>query len=138
MYFYIGRSVALQRRQKMAQPSKAPIFVFQITLCFSQTRSEGRFTGFLICSIIEPQFRNILINFSLINFQLYPETPDQMELIMYQATKAGFSGGVVVDYPNSTKAKKYYLCLFAGVQATNDQMPTGNHFSANIRRKYLK
>jgi len=57
--------------------------------------------------------------------QLYPETPDQMELIMYQATKAGFSGGVVVDYPNSSKAKKYYLCLFAGVQATNDQMPTG-------------
>ena len=61
-----------------------------------------------------------------------------MELIMYQATKAGFSGGVVVDYPNSTKAKKYYLCLFAGVQATNDQMPTGNDFSANIGPKYFK
>ena len=25
-----------------------------------------------------------------------------------------FSGGLVVDYPNSKKAKKYYLCLFAG------------------------
>ena len=23
--------------------------------------------------------------------------------------------GLVVDYPNSTKAKKYYLCLFAGI-----------------------
>ena len=54
---------------------------------------------------------------------------------MYQATKAGFSGGVVVDYPNSTKAKKYYLCLFAGVQATNDQMPTGNFFSTKICTK---
>ena len=62
MYFDIGRSVALQRRQKMAQPSEAPIFVFQITLCFSQTRSEGRFTGYLICSIIESQFRYILRN----------------------------------------------------------------------------
>lgn len=26
-------------------------------------------------------------------------------------TRAGFTGGLVVDYPNSTKAKKYYLCL---------------------------
>lgn len=25
--------------------------------------------------------------------------------------KAGFSGGIVVDYPNSTKAKKYFLVL---------------------------
>jgi len=54
--------------------------------------------------------------------QLYPETPDQMELIMKQATQAGFSGGLVVDYPHSSKAKKCYLCLFAGVQA-NHEMP---------------
>ena len=27
----------------------------------------------------------------------------------------GFAGGVLVDYPNSTKAKKYYLVLLAGV-----------------------
>ena len=57
--------------------------------------------------------------------QLYPETPDQMELIMYQATRAGFTGSVVVDYPNSPKAKKYYLCLFAGVSADQTQMPLG-------------
>jgi 18S rRNA (guanine1575-N7)-methyltransferase len=29
--------------------------------------------------------------------------------------KVGFAGGLVVDFPNSTKAKKYYLCLFAGM-----------------------
>ena len=28
--------------------------------------------------------------------------------------KSGFSGGLVVDYPNSTRAKKIYLCLVAG------------------------
>ena len=39
-------------------------------------------------------------------FQLYPETPDQLELLTQQAMKAGFTGGVIVDYPNSTKAKK--------------------------------
>ncbi|KAM9452683.1 18S rRNA (guanine-N(7))-methyltransferase [Salvelinus alpinus] len=47
-------------------------------------------------------------------FQLYPENSEQLELITSQAMKAGFSGGMVVDYPNSTKAKKFFLCLFAG------------------------
>uniref|UniRef100_A0A8C2ZX92 BUD23 rRNA methyltransferase and ribosome maturation factor n=1 Tax=Cyclopterus lumpus TaxID=8103 RepID=A0A8C2ZX92_CYCLU len=48
-------------------------------------------------------------------FQLYPENSEQLELITTQAMRAGFGGGMVVDYPNSTKAKKFFLCLFAGV-----------------------
>uniref|UniRef100_A0A3P9LQN8 18S rRNA (guanine-N(7))-methyltransferase n=1 Tax=Oryzias latipes TaxID=8090 RepID=A0A3P9LQN8_ORYLA len=48
-------------------------------------------------------------------FQLYPENSEQLELITTQAMKAGFSGGMVVDYPNSSKAKKFFLCLFAGM-----------------------
>ncbi|XP_014277008.1 probable 18S rRNA (guanine-N(7))-methyltransferase [Halyomorpha halys] len=47
-------------------------------------------------------------------FQFYPENPDQIELVTTQATKAGFFGGLVVDYPNSTKAKKYFLVLMVG------------------------
>lgn len=50
-------------------------------------------------------------------FQFYPETPQAMELITSSAMRCGFSGGLVVDYPNSTKAKKIYLCLFAGEPA---------------------
>ena len=34
------------------------------------------------------------------------------------AMRCGFSGGLVVDYPNSTKAKKYYLVLSAGTPGT--------------------
>lgn len=30
--------------------------------------------------------------------------------------KSGFSGGLIIDYPNSAKAKKYYLVLEAGVR----------------------
>jgi 18S rRNA (guanine1575-N7)-methyltransferase len=30
------------------------------------------------------------------------------------ARKAGFGGGVVVDYPNSKKARKVFLCLMVG------------------------
>ena len=47
-------------------------------------------------------------------FQFYPENNEQMELVTAQAMKAGFYGGVVVDYPNSTKAKKFFLVLMTG------------------------
>ncbi|XP_062448157.1 probable 18S rRNA (guanine-N(7))-methyltransferase isoform X1 [Rhea pennata] len=50
--------------------------------------------------------------------QLYPENSEQMELITAQAMKAGFTGGMVVDYPNSAKAKKFFLCLFVGASST--------------------
>lgn len=33
---------------------------------------------------------------------------------MAEAKRAGFGGGIVVDYPESKKARKYYLCLVAG------------------------
>ncbi|GAA5945948.1 hypothetical protein JCM1841_003420 [Sporobolomyces salmonicolor] len=47
-------------------------------------------------------------------FQFYPESDEQVKFIMSQATKAGFGGGLCVDYPNSSKKKKFYLILFAG------------------------
>lgn len=46
--------------------------------------------------------------------QFYPENVAQMELLTSYAMKAGFSGGLLVDYPNSAKAKKYFLWLTAG------------------------
>jgi 18S rRNA (guanine1575-N7)-methyltransferase len=56
-------------------------------------------------------------------FQLYPENSEQLELITQQAMRAGFTGGLVVDFPNSTKAKKMFLCLFAG--GAPQQLPQG-------------
>lgn len=47
-------------------------------------------------------------------FQFYPENESQIDLVTKQAMKAGFTGGVVVDYPNSSKAKKFFLVLFTG------------------------
>ena len=43
--------------------------------------------------------------------QFYPETAEQAILTSECAAKVGFAGGIVVDYPNSTKAKKHYLVL---------------------------
>ena len=42
-------------------------------------------------------------------FQFYPENPEQVELLTSAALRAGFTGGLLVDYPNSAKAKK---CAF--------------------------
>ena len=56
-------------------------------------------------------------------FQFYPENPDQIELITSCAMRVGFTGGLVVDFPNSSKAKKYFLCLFAGI-SSSDPPPT--------------
>lgn len=47
-------------------------------------------------------------------FQFYPENVHQTDLVVAQARKAGFFGGLLVDFPDSTKAKKYFLVLMTG------------------------
>ncbi|KAL0250533.1 hypothetical protein I308_102711 [Cryptococcus tetragattii IND107] len=49
-------------------------------------------------------------------FQFYPSSDDQVTMITTAAQRAGFGGGLVVDYPNSRKARKMYLCLMVGQQ----------------------
>lgn len=63
-------------------------------------------------------------------FQFYPSSDDQIQLITSIALKAGFGGGVVVDYPNSNKARKVFLCLFvggggSGTQQQQQKLPEG-------------
>lgn len=75
-------------------------------------------------------------------FQFYPENSDQIELVTTQATKAGFYGGVVVDYPNSTKAKKFFLVLMTGgVTALPKGLGTeedSNQVNYNLKREKMK
>lgn len=54
--------------------------------------------------------------------QFYPENAQQMEMISTAAMRCGFTGGLLVDFPHSTKAKKYFLVLFTGA-ASNFEMP---------------
>ena len=51
--------------------------------------------------------------------QFYPETEGQSAMLMAEAKKAGFGGGIVVDFPESKKSRKYYLCLVAGSTSTS-------------------
>mmetsp|Transcript_69448 Transcript_69448/g.224620 ORF Transcript_69448/g.224620 Transcript_69448/m.224620 type:complete len:277 (-) Transcript_69448:137-967(-) len=46
--------------------------------------------------------------------QFYPETAGQVEMITAAALRCGFGGGLVVDFPHSTKAKKHFLVIYAG------------------------
>lgn len=48
--------------------------------------------------------------------QFYPQDSEQLQLITASAMRAGFGGGLLVDFPNSTKAKKYFLVLLAGIE----------------------
>ncbi|KAF5358367.1 hypothetical protein D9756_001423 [Leucocoprinus leucothites] len=58
-------------------------------------------------------------------FQFYPSSDDQIQLITSIAQKAGFGGGIVVDFPNSKKAKKVFLCLFVGGGGGQQEIPKG-------------
>ncbi|XP_014607079.1 PREDICTED: probable 18S rRNA (guanine-N(7))-methyltransferase [Polistes canadensis] len=75
-------------------------------------------------------------------FQFYPENNKQIELVMLQATKAGFFGGMVVDFPNSTKAKKFFLVLMTGGPAALPQALGTDEENLNIaytsKREYIK
>ena len=46
--------------------------------------------------------------------QFYPENNQQLDMITTTASRCGFGGGLVVDFPHSSRAKKYYLVLPAG------------------------
>ncbi|GAV76019.1 Methyltransf_11 domain-containing protein/WBS_methylT domain-containing protein [Cephalotus follicularis] len=58
-------------------------------------------------------------------FQVYPENMAQHELILSFAMRAGFAGGVVVDYPHSTKKRKEYLVLTCGPPSLSTVVPKG-------------
>jgi 18S rRNA (guanine1575-N7)-methyltransferase len=64
-------------------------------------------------------------NPSRVVMQFYPSSDDQIQLITSIAQRAGFGGGVVVDYPNSKKAKKLFLCLLVGGGGGQQQVPQG-------------
>uniref|UniRef100_A0A1Y1LD78 18S rRNA (guanine-N(7))-methyltransferase n=1 Tax=Photinus pyralis TaxID=7054 RepID=A0A1Y1LD78_PHOPY len=76
-------------------------------------------------------------------FQFYPENADQMELVTTQAMKAGFYGGMVVDYPNSAKAKKIFLVLMTGGNVPlptalgADESSQGKRMELNSQNSFL-
>lgn len=94
----------------------------------------GTFDGCISISVLQwlchstkkgevPQRRLLALFQSLYNalrrgakavFQFYPSDPHQVHMITHAAMKCGFNGGVVLDFPNSARAKKYYLVLQAG------------------------
>ena len=91
-----------------------PVYMFSCVIIESR-RLTAFFMSLYNCLRSGARFAfTILFFLSRAVIQLYPETPEQMELISKTATKCGFSGGLVVDFPNSAKAKKMYLVLKAG------------------------
>lgn len=71
-------------------------------------------------------------------FQFYPNSDDQVQLITQCAQRAGFGGGIVVDYPNSRKARKMYLCLMVGQQEIPKGIDGDVEVDDGARRKSIQ
>ncbi|BEI85104.1 hypothetical protein CcaverHIS002_0505050 [Cutaneotrichosporon cavernicola] len=71
-------------------------------------------------------------------FQFYPNSDDQVQLITQCAQRAGFGGGIVVDYPNSRKARKMYLCLMVGQQEIPKGLDGDMEVDDGARRKSIQ
>lgn len=55
--------------------------------------------------------------------QFYPSNTAQTAMISTIATRCGFGGGVIVDFPHSTRARKHYLVIYAGLATAGYQPP---------------
>ncbi|KAG8345729.1 putative Methyltransferase involved in Williams Beuren syndrome [Trypanosoma vivax] len=66
---------------------------------------------------------NVLRRGAKAALQFYPANVEQVHMITRAAMLCGFSGGVVVDFPHSTKAKKHYLVVQAGQLAGGFVLP---------------
>ena len=85
-------------------------------LCNSDKKEHvpwKRLTTFFEClyKSLKQGGKAVRYNLSPQILQFYPDGQEQLELISNAALKSGFSGGVVIDFPNSALAKKYYLVL---------------------------
>lgn len=69
--------------------------------------------------ILFTSLRRVLKRGARAVFQFYPESADQVEMITSCAMRCGFGGGIVVDFPHSTRAKKTYLVIHTGFQGTS-------------------
>merc|ERR1712166_1103322 len=100
-------------------------------LCYSNSSAQipkRRLIRFFssLYSILKKSARAVL--------QFYPETAEQAVLISECATAVGFGGGIVVDYPNSAKAKKHYLVLSCD-RTTARQLPSSMTGDEQVRSK---
>lgn len=102
-------------------------------LCYSNSKNQNpkkRLTRFFssLYTVLRRGGRAVL--------QFYPETAEQAILISECAAKVGFAGGIVVDYPNSAKAKKHYLVLsFDRTAKTPQALTDGSLHQVRVDRE---
>ncbi|KAH8877593.1 hypothetical protein KSF78_0005265 [Schistosoma japonicum] len=70
--------------------------------------------------------------------QFYPESVVQADLLQNEALRAGFTGGLIIDFPNSTRAKKYFLVLDVCMTRHIPQPLTENIGTSNYDRSRLE
>jgi len=96
-------------------------------LCYANAQSEGN-PRLRLHRFFQSLYRCLRRGARAV-LQFYPQDADQLQLITAAAMRAGFGGGLVVDFPHSSKAKKYFLVLLAGLPDEGFRMPValGEH-----------
>src|SRR5690348_10655374 len=102
--------MALQRRCLSHQSNQTNQQIFQYFVRVYAKCSLSSFESFLSTTLGMNRGSRAI-------FQFYPENPEQVELLTSAAMRAGFTGGLLVDYPNSAKAKKSVLVLSSGLSS---------------------
>ncbi|KAA6372093.1 MAG: putative S-adenosyl-L-methionine-dependent methyltransferase [Streblomastix strix] len=64
-----------------------------------------------------------LVNGGRAVLQFYTNNEKQLKMLNDAALRAGFGGGLLVDYPQTVRKKKMYLVLFAGMAHRPTNMP---------------
>ena len=82
-------------------------------LCVASRKNDNPFKR--CCKFFQSLYNSLCIGGRAV-LQFYPDGKHQLEMITSAAMKSGFSGGLIIDYPNSAKAKKYFLVLEAGAR----------------------
>lgn len=107
-------------------------------LCYAHQSSHNPYKR--LCRLFESLYVALARGARAV-LQFYPSNAEQVELITQTAVKSGFMADLVVDFPNSTKAKKYYLVLYNGTLQQYIKLPaieSEDHVTVGARRPHRK
>jgi 18S rRNA (guanine1575-N7)-methyltransferase len=89
-------------------------------LCYAHQSSHNPYKR--LCRLFESLYVALARGARAV-LQFYPSNSEQVELITQTAVRSGFMADLVVDFPNSSKAKKYYLILYNGTLQNFIKLP---------------
>ena len=105
---YIGRTLAADMSRNL--PLRTDIFDAAVSISVLQWICVEKYPEQAASTFFSNLYRS-LVEGARAALQVYAEGDSQAMLLWQSSLHAGFNSLYVVDYPHSTPAKKFYLCL---------------------------